>query len=217
VITGWPAGSLVSARGAIVPPMPQHFAPLPDRIGYVGGVESLTLDGRRHYFGFDYQSDVVLTPLIDDPEAMAVFASEYLRQTTGQHDVAYWAEHVAAAAGDSSLTGEESDRTFTSEDLRGGVPEPGTHLLYLLGAATEWENWFAESPEVAQTYERLGFDEDDSEFLDQCLEVVRKDGIANRPDEWAVARFHVTTAAQHAPGNWGILFGPLAEGVANQG
>lgn len=196
--------------------MPQHFAPLPDRIGYVGGIESLMLDGRRYYFGFDFQSDVILTPLIDDSEAMAVFASEYMRQTTGQHDVAYWAEQVAMDAEASSLTSEESDRTFTSEELRGGIPEPGTHLLYLLGAATEWEAWFAESPEVAQAYERLGFDEDDSEFLDQCLEVVRKDGIGNRPDEWAVVRFHVTMAAQRAPGNWGILFGPLAEGVANQ-
>lgn len=197
--------------------MPQHFAPLPDRTGCVGGIESLTLDGRRHYFGFDYQSDVVLTPLIDDAEAMAVFASEYMRQTTGQHDVAYWSELVAMSVDVSDLVSEESDRTFTSEELRGGVPEPGTHLLYLLGAATEWKDWFAESPEAQQTYEQLGFDEDDSEFLDQCLEVVRKDGIRNRPDEWAVVRFHVTMAAQNAPGNWGMLFGPLAEGVANQG
>jgi len=102
--------------------MPQDFAPLPDRIGYVGGIESLMLDGRRHYFGFDYSSDVILTPLIDDPEAMAVFASEYLRQTTGQHDVAYWSELVAMSVDRSDLVGEEADRTFTSQELRGGVP-----------------------------------------------------------------------------------------------
>jgi len=90
------------------------LAPLPDRIGRVGGIESLSLDGRRYYFGFDYKSDVVLSPLIDDPGAMAAFASEYMRQTTGK-------------------------------------------------------------------------------------------------------RFHVAAAAEHAPGNWGMLFGPLAEGVAQQG
>lgn len=197
--------------------MPQQISPLPDRIGSIGGIESFTLDGRRYYFGFNYQSDLVVTPLIDDPQAMAVFASEYMRQTTGKHDVAYWSELVTMAAEFSDLVGEDADRTFTSEDLRGGIPEPGTHLLYLLGAATDWEAWFAEAPEVHQAYEELGYDEEDSDFLDECLEAVQKDGIGNRPAEWAVARFHMTTAAQRAPANWGVLFGPLAEGVASQG
>lgn len=197
--------------------LPAHLAPLPERIGHVGGIESLTLDGRRHYFGFDYRSDVVVSPLIDDPGTMAAFASEYMRQTTGKHDVAYWEELVATGAEESSLTDVAAHREFSSEELRGGLPEPGTHLLYLLGAATEWDTWFAEAPDVQQAYDGLGFDDDDSEFLDRCLEAVGKHGARARPAEFAVARFHVAAAAEHAPGNWGMLFGPLAEGVASRG
>ena len=196
--------------------MPENFDPLPDRIGYIGGIESLTLDGRRYYFGFDFSSDVVLSPLIDDASAMAAFASEHMRQTTGEHDVAYWEELVALSVEESALVGEDEDRTFLSQDLRGGLPEAGSHLLYLLGAATEWEDWFEEAPEVKQTFEELGFDEDDSEFLDACLEAVREHGVEERPAEWAVARFHLTESARRAPGNWGVLFGPVAEGVAGR-
>jgi hypothetical protein len=194
--------------------LPSHLAPLPDRIGHVGGIESLTLDGRRYYFGFDYRSDIVVSPLIDDPQAMAVFASEYMRQTTGKHDVAYWDELVASGAEESSLVEDSADREFSSADLRGGLPESGTHLLYLLGAATEWDVWFAEAPDVQRAYEGLGFDDDDSEFLDSCLDAVREHGARARPAEFAVARFHVAAAAEHAPGNWGMLFGPLVEGIA---
>ena len=197
--------------------MPENFDPLPDRIGYVGGIESLTLDGRRYYFGFDFSSDVVLSPLIDDAPAMAAFASEHMRQTTGEHDVAYWEELVALSVEESALVGEDEDRTFVSRDLRGGLPEAGSHLLYLLGAATEWEDWFEEAPEIKQAFEELGFEEDDSEFLDACLEAVRDHGVEERPGEWMVARFHLTAAVRHAPGNWGVLFGPVAEAVAAAG
>jgi hypothetical protein len=193
----------------------KRFAPLPDRIGHVGGVESLTLDGRRYYFGFDYMSDVVLSPLIDDPKAMAAFASEYMRQSTGRHDVTYWEGLVTAAAEGTELDCEEAERDITSEDLRGGMPDAESYLLYLLGAATGWDDWFEDAPEVQQAYERLGFDEEDSEFLDHCLQAVREHGTQARPDEWTVARFHLTAAAQHLPGNWNMLFTPLAEVVMN--
>lgn len=196
--------------------LPVHLAPLPDRIGHVGGIESLTLDGRRYYFGFDYTSDLVVSPLIDDPAAMAAFASEYMCQTTGKHDVAYWEELVASGAEESSLAGDDADRTFSSEDLRGGLPEPDTHLLYLLGAVTEWDTWFAEAPDVQRAYDGLGFDDDDSEFLDRCLEAVEKHGARARPAEFAVASFHLAAAAERAPGNWGTLFGLLAEGIASK-
>jgi hypothetical protein len=40
------------------------IAPIDDRVGHVGGIESMTVDGRRWYFGFDYSSDMVVSPLI---------------------------------------------------------------------------------------------------------------------------------------------------------
>ncbi|MFF4095377.1 hypothetical protein ACFYYY_16315 [Streptomyces sp. NPDC001834] len=194
----------------------ERFAPLPGRVGHVGGIESLTLDGRRHYFGFDYGSDIIVSPLIDDPDAMAAFASAYMRQTTGTHDAAYWAGLVAAAAGNSALA-EDTEREFTTEGLRGDLPVPGSHLLYLLGAATEWEDWFEESPEAERAFERLGLDEEDAEFLDQCLHAVREHGTRARPDEWTVIRLHLGAAVRHLPGNWDTLFAPLAEGIAHHG
>ncbi|MEU1515686.1 hypothetical protein ABZ490_26665 [Streptomyces sp. NPDC005811] len=100
----------------------KHFAPLPDRTGQVGSIESLTLDGHRYYFGFDYKSDVVLSPLIDDPKAMAAFASEYMRQTTGGHDVTYWEGLVHAAAEGTELDCDDAERDIASRDLRGDVP-----------------------------------------------------------------------------------------------
>ncbi|MFJ5120597.1 hypothetical protein [Kitasatospora sp. NPDC088548] len=193
----------------------KHVDPLPGRVGHVAGIESLTLDGHRYYFGFDYGSDMVVSPLIDDPDAMAAFASEHLRQTTGRHDRAYWADLVASAVESSALVSEEAQREWTTEGLRVDLPAPGGHLLYLLGAATEWDDWFAESPPAQQAYQRLGFEEEDSDFVDHCLEAVRDHGVAARPDEWTVIRFHLTAAVQHLPGNWRLLFDPLAEGVAS--
>ncbi|MFH8386180.1 hypothetical protein ACH4E7_35555 [Kitasatospora sp. NPDC018058] len=193
----------------------KHPAPLTDRIGHVGGIESLTLDGHRYYFGFDYRSDLVLSPLIGDPHAMAAFASAYMRQTTGVHDATYWEALVAAAATDTGLACADAERAISSQDLRGRLPEAESHLLYLLGAATGWEDWFEQSPEVRRAYQRLGLDDEDSEFLDHCLDAVREHGAQARPDEWEVLRFHLTTAAQQAPGNWNMLFAPLVEGTVN--
>ncbi|MFD8755516.1 hypothetical protein ACFV0O_31760 [Kitasatospora sp. NPDC059577] len=188
-------------------------APLPGRVGHVGGIESLTLDGRRSYFGFDHASDLVLSPMIDDPAVMAAFASRYLRQTTGGHDAAYWADLVTAAVDGSGLVGDDAGREFTSRSLRAGLPDPGSHLLYLLGAATGWDAWFEEAPEALAAYRRLGFEEEDDEFLDHCLAVVREHGAGERPDEWTVARHHLTTAVDRLPGNWRVLFDPVVDGV----
>ncbi|MFF9351854.1 hypothetical protein [Streptomyces sp. NPDC014734] len=200
--------------------MEQHsaarFAPLPDRIGHVGGIEALTLDGRRHYFGLDYRNDLVLSPLIDDPAAMAAFASEHMRQTTGTHDAAYWADLVAAAAdaGEPGRVGTEGETV--PGGAGDGMSDAEDHLLYLLGAATGWDDWFDQAPEVRRAYERLGFDEEETEFVDHCLQAVREHGARARPDEWAVARFHLTTAAQHLPDNWRTLLTPLVEDLMNR-
>lgn len=183
-------------------------AALPGRAGHVGGVESLTLDGRRYWFGFDFSSDMVVSPLIDDADEMAAFASAHMRQTTGEHDAAYWAELVGWAVDGSDLVGEDADRAFTTrrpdpEQLSGG------HLLYLLEAAAQVESWFAGAPGAAEAFARLGFEDEDelTECVDQCLEAVGADGPEARPDEVTVLRHYLTTAVGALPDNWGPLFG----------
>lgn len=97
-----------------------NLAPLdPDRVGWPGGIESITLDGTRYFFGFDYSSDLVLSPLLDDQSAMAAYAAKYMAQRDGVHDEAYWSELVSDAVDGSELT-EPDDRDFSTEDLRSG-------------------------------------------------------------------------------------------------
>ncbi|MFJ9455486.1 hypothetical protein ACIRST_10440 [Kitasatospora sp. NPDC101447] len=196
----------------------ERFGPLPGRVGHVGGIESLTLDGRRHYFGFDYRSDLVVSPLIDDPGAMAAFAAEHMRQTDGRHGEAYWADLVADAVGTSGLVSRNAEREFTTADLRADLPGPGSHLLYLLDAAGEWDDAFPLPSEARQACARLGFDEDDlAECVDECLRALGEGGAPGedgRSDEWTVVRCYVASAVTHLPGNWALLFAPLAEAVA---
>ena len=71
--------------------MAQIPAPIPDRLDEVGGIESMTVDGHRCYFGFCYSMDIAVSPLIDDPEVMAAFASQHMVQRDGAHDVEFCA------------------------------------------------------------------------------------------------------------------------------
>ncbi|WP_416985932.1 hypothetical protein [Streptomyces sp. T028] len=193
----------------------KRFDPLPGRVGHVAGIESLTLDGHRYYFGFDYKSDLVVSPLIDDPDAMAAFAAEHMRQTDGRHGEAYWADLVADAVETSDLVSEETDREFTTRSLRADLPNPGSHLLYLLDAAGGWDDSFTLPSAAQQACTRLGFDEDDfAEGIDECLQAILEDGADSRPDEWTVVRCYLTSAVKLLPGNWALLFTPLAEAVA---
>ncbi|MEU0526209.1 hypothetical protein [Streptomyces niveus] len=110
---------------------------LPGRTGAVGGIESLVLDGRRLFFGFDFSSDQVLSPLIDDEEAMARFAARHMRQRTGAHDELYWAQLVRSSVDGSELVWRDEQRTFTTRVLEtGDAGAAQGHLLYLLSAAT---------------------------------------------------------------------------------
>ncbi|MFI6578372.1 hypothetical protein ACIBFB_21495 [Nocardiopsis sp. NPDC050513] len=121
---------------------PSGIAPLPGRDGHVGGIESMTIDGRRYYFGFDYKGDMVVSPLIDDPDAMAAFASEHMLLTDGAHDAAYWRDLVDDAVRESGLC-YDTDRVLTSERLsREPMPPRHSHLRYLLGTLTgHWDEW----------------------------------------------------------------------------
>lgn len=187
--------------------------PLPGRVGHVAGIESLVLDGRRLWFGFDYQSDMVVSPLIEDPQVMAAFASAYLRQTDGEHDAAYWAELVDAAVTLSGLVPEDVHREFETARLRAELPEPGSHLLYLFDAVAGWDESRSLPAEVREAYERLGFDEDDvNDCVDHCLEAIRGGGAG--ADECTVVCFHLSAAVPAFPGNWAVIFGPMGERVA---
>jgi hypothetical protein len=128
--------------------------PIEGREECVGGIESLVLDDVRYFFGFDYKSDVVLSPLFCDMAEMSRFASRHMLQADGACDEAYWHELVSDAIDDSELCSTPEERTFRSqllEDFVSGLQQaaesnsavPGLsiegHLLYLLDAAGGWE------------------------------------------------------------------------------
>lgn len=75
----------------------------------------MVVDGRMWFFGFDYSMDTAVSPLIDDPERMAEFASEHMLQTDGIHDVTYWRDLVdmmgAATAWDDLFFEDEAIQT----------------------------------------------------------------------------------------------------------
>jgi len=174
----------------------------PDRIGWPGGNESITGDGTRYFFGFDYSSDLVLSPLVDDPAGMAAYAAKYMAQRDGTHDEAYWSELVSDAVYGSDLT-EPDDRDFHSADLRAG--RTTYHLRYLLGAAASWETELFEDEEVVAALERLGLDADEEwESIDRCLE-------SSGPDAELVTSRYFTSLANNLPGNWRTVFAPLVD------
>jgi hypothetical protein len=170
--------------------------PLAGRDGHIGGIESLVVDGTRYYFGFDYQSDLVLSPLIDDPVAMARFAVEHMEQTDGKHDEAYWAELVDIAAEDSGLAGRED----TEIDL--GSRQTTYHLRYLLGAACGWDDAILADDEVTEALTRLKLDPEEWDSLDECLKL-------EGPDAELVKRRYLEHFAVTTPGNWRTVFAPL--------
>ena len=171
----------------------------PDRIGWAGGIESITVDGTRYFFGFDYSSDLVLSPLIDEPAVMAAYAAKYMSQRDGTHDEAYWAEHVGDAVEGSDLT-EPDDRDFSGFDL--GAGRTTYHLRYVLGAACSWDTGLFEDEDVVAALTRLKLDPDeDWDSVDSCLEMTGPD------PELVTARYYASLAA-NLPGNWRTVFAP---------
>lgn len=162
-------------------------AGLPGRTGAVGGIESLVLDGRRLWFGFDFSSDQVLSPLIDDAGAMARFAARHMRQRTGVHDEPYWAELVRTSVDGSDLVWGDEQRTFTTEALEtGDAGAAHGHLLYLLDAATAW---------------------------DGHLPADLPPGAGRTDDDAAQARPREAMSADSTLANWSLLFAPYARGA----
>ncbi len=71
--------------------------PILERFNATGHIESLLLDGQRHYFGHDPVTDRILSPLIQDPLEMAQFAVQWMRGHAGPRDAASWLTEVQAA------------------------------------------------------------------------------------------------------------------------
>ncbi|MFG3384120.1 hypothetical protein [Streptomyces sp. NPDC047999] len=135
--------------GPVLFPLGGDFLP-------VAGIESLVLDGRRYYFGFDYKSDMVLSVLFDDPAAMAAYASTYLSLTTGRQGASFWAQEAARSEEASGLC-EDGDREFTTEAIRGGQLTRGRerHLRYLLYALDHARHFIATDPPLPGTWSLL--------------------------------------------------------------
>lgn len=186
--------------------------PLDGREGHVGAIESLTLDGTMYFFGFDFGSDLVLSPLIADIDLAARFASRHMTQRDGAHDEAYWRELAGYAVEGSELCTEAASRTFTTASLaqaaaslsrvyREGTVEPGFavgyHLRYLLGAAGGWQ----------------ALEETDADDVDEWINVIGgNEPLAEGTTLQEIAgrlQAHLNALVDAAPANWSTKFAAL--------
>jgi hypothetical protein len=187
----------------------QDLSPIEDRDGWIGGIESIVVDGRRWYFGFDYSSDLVLSSLIDDETAMAEFASRHMRQRDGEHDAAYWRDHVADSVAISGLTDDPQDREYTGGELAAQRLKLNDHLLYLLGAAAGWPEELFEEDDFRAAMRTLGIRHEDYDFVDPAIAALDSpDPAAAAAGRLLVTRF-IEAFLDNAPGNWPAVFGAL--------
>lgn len=117
--------------------------PIYKRTEHLGGIESISIDGHRVFFGFDYGEDVVLSGPINDENEIAEFASEHIMQRDGKHDQAYWVKLVDQSIVESNLA---KNTDFVSEHMmknlrmiiENGKPIKSFdfehHILYLLSS-----------------------------------------------------------------------------------
>lgn len=180
-----------------------------ERLPAIGGIESLVLDGVIYFFGFDFRSDLVLSRLFDDVDAMASYASLHMLQSDGKHDVAYWRELAYEAIEESELSLSLESRTFSRRDLmltfqilshacQSNSTVPGFsieyHLLYLLESAGGWE---ADMGDIEADIRIIAGDSPLTEGesvsqVAQRVQVLLKELIS------------------HVPGNWRELFAVLS-------
>ena len=189
----------------------QDLSPIEDRDGWIGGIESIVVDGRRWYFGFDYSSDLVLSPLIDDEAAMSAFASRHMRQRDGEHDAAYWRELVADSVTGSGLTDDAEDREYTGEELAAQRLTPCNYLRYLLGAAAGWPDAPFADDEIRAGLRalRLQDEEPDYDFLDVAIDALGScDPAKAEAGRLLMTRF-IATFLDNAPGNWPAVLSAL--------
>lgn len=185
--------------------------PIEGREGCVGGIESMVVDGRRWFFGFDYSMDTAVSPLIDDPERMAEFASEHMLQRDGQHDVAYWRELVESSVETSDIVGEDVHRTYDSETLAAERLAPSDQLMYLMGAATAWDDSFFEDEEIQAAFAAIGVREGDADWdcLEQCVAAMGSDSAEERAAGTLLMTRYQRFIVDNLPDNWRDVFAAL--------
>ena len=89
----------------------------PPHASAIAGLESITIDGTRFWFAFDFGSDLVLTDLFASAEDIAEFAAVNLSDRAGQHPADYWLRLARIAEDDSFLVSDMSDRDFDSQTI----------------------------------------------------------------------------------------------------
>lgn len=141
----------------------------------VGGIESITIDGKRYFFGYQYRDDHVLTPLFASEDAIAAYALSHITQTDGRHDHAFWVAMAKTAIGESGLTDAEGQAIALAplkaaiaelrRDTKTARPVPGLvmpeHLYYLLEMNCDWPDEPIPAA-VVQAAQRLGLEADDT-------------------------------------------------------
>lgn len=204
--------------------------PIPGRVGRVGGIESLSIDQRRYFFGFSYSDDRVLSPLLEDKKVMAEFAAAYMSKADDvPHGIDYWLEDVETAVANSGLCDDKS-RTLTATQLNAfaaglahmqsqDVPSPDLimdpHLVYLLNACIgeKDEHFLTLGPELERLGLRSGDREDELEIheLTELLEMGRGElplpPGASFIDVAVVLRDYLKRTLERLPPNWSLLFG----------
>ena len=165
---------------------------LPDLLpANVAGIESIQLDGRWWYFGF--ADDFVVSPLMDDIDAMAAYAARHLRQVEGPIDASAWRVLAEESQADSHLASSLQERTIDLAGLHaalarlraapGPIPElvQAGHLHYLLMSNTGDQDFPDPPPHVRDALVRLGFELDDpSGSFELGLEIL--DGARALPE-----------------------------------
>lgn len=193
--------------------------PLAGAADAVGGIESLTIAGKRYWFGFSYKADAVLSPLIDDRRVMAQFGSDYMLQTDGAHPPEYWDKLVVLATSESALSSKPGTSAFSGSEIRDLVqlvseakrtsaPVAGLHLptdlSYLLDATSHWQS-IAEGRDL-NTVEKALAELGQGDLLDGALRVVA--GKSAPPPETRledaidIVSQHIAHWQRVVPENW---------------
>ena len=203
--------------------------PIFDRIDHVGGIESITLDGTRYFFGYDFCNDLVISPLIDDMDAMAAFACRYMEQMDGKHDAEYWRELAEDAVTYTDLACDDEDRDFTSQQMRDIVAQlkaiatrnqPAVnlpieyHMLFLLQSACGDIDALVDN-DMRSAFQGIGLSLEEGilDCVDDCIDFMNGKANANVQGSYrdvaiAVQKFLATLAAR-LPDNWKTTFAPL--------
>ncbi|WP_163938704.1 hypothetical protein [Paraferrimonas sp. SM1919] len=69
----------------------------------VAGIETVIIDGIKHFYAYDFSADEVVSPLFQNETSMAEFAESNLNQKDGKHSQAYWLELIEYSKDESEI------------------------------------------------------------------------------------------------------------------